>query len=747
MLLRIHPLAAAMALAFSSAAFSQTAPDTGNPDQVMDNVLVRASRTDGIDAQSGSVSNEQVRAQRPATSDTATLLKDIPGVSLNSAGGVSSLPAIHGLADDRLRIKVDGMDLISACANHMNSPLSYIDPSNVEQIKVYTGITPVSVGGDSIGGSIIVKSREPRFARAGEGLLTSGELGTFYRSNGNAWGVNAAATIANENLSISYNGSTAESGNYSSAKDFKPDGMTTVGKPNLARNEVGSSAYKTENHALGFALRHENHQLDLRLGYQYIPYQGYPNQRMDMTENRSTQINLRYTGLFDWGKLETRVYNEETRHKMDFGDDKRYLYPNGAEGMPMDTRGSNTGLQVKADIALAGKDLLRVGGELQRYRLDDWWEPSGTGGMYPDTFWNINNGQRDRFDVFGEWEANWTPKWQTQIGIRSSTVMMNSGDVQGYKNNTPPSSNTYDADRNAFNQADRKRTDNNFDLSLLARYTANDNQSFEGGYSRKTRSPNLYERYSWSTGGMAMRMVNMAGDGNGYVGNLELKPEVAHTLSLTADWHDAGKQEWGVKITPFYTYVENYIDAELCTTANCNTSNATAGFRYLRFVNQDARLFGVDISGYFPLAKTRDYGDFTLRGLIGYVDGKNRETGDNLYNVMPLNAKLAIDQRKGNWSNTIEGQLVGAKDRVSEVRNELKTGSYALLNLRSSYQWNNIRFDIGLENALNKQYSLALGGAYVGQGSTMMGTNATTPYGIAVPGMGRSLYVGMNVKF
>ena len=33
---------------------------------------------------------------------------------------VSSLPAIHGLADDRLRIKVDGMDLIASCPNHMN---------------------------------------------------------------------------------------------------------------------------------------------------------------------------------------------------------------------------------------------------------------------------------------------------------------------------------------------------------------------------------------------------------------------------------------------------------------------------------------------------------------------------------------------------------------------------------------------------------------------------------------------------
>ncbi|MDP2265612.1 MAG: TonB-dependent receptor, partial [Thiobacillus sp.] len=45
---------------------------------------------------------------RPATSDTASLLRDVPGMSLYGAGGISSLPVLHGLGDDRLRIKVDG---------------------------------------------------------------------------------------------------------------------------------------------------------------------------------------------------------------------------------------------------------------------------------------------------------------------------------------------------------------------------------------------------------------------------------------------------------------------------------------------------------------------------------------------------------------------------------------------------------------------------------------------------------------
>ncbi len=67
-------------------------------------------------------------------------------------------------------------------------------------------------------------------------------------------------------------------------------------------------------------------------------------------------------------------------------------------GMPMDTEGKNTGALVKADIVLSERDMLRVGGEYQRYRLNDWWDPSGMAACGPNTFWNINNGERDRLD-------------------------------------------------------------------------------------------------------------------------------------------------------------------------------------------------------------------------------------------------------------------------------------------------------------------------------------------------------------
>ena len=179
--------------------------------------------------------------------------------------------------------------------------------------------------------------------------------------------------------------------------------------------------------------------------------------------------------------------------------------------------------------------------------------------------------------MFTEWEARWNPKWLTLVGLRSANTRTDAGPVQGYNA-------SYDADANAFNARDRRRTDHNWDLAALARFTPNANATYEFGIAHKMRSPNLYERYTWSTGGMAMRMINLTGDGNGYVGNPDLKPEQATTLSATADWHDATGEKWGVRVTPYTTHVRNYVDALRCGPATgmsaCTAALSPRGTEY-----------------------------------------------------------------------------------------------------------------------------------------------------------------------
>ena len=734
--------------------YAQTMPET---EAELPEVSISAARASSQSTLGLNATTTDLQAQGAASSDSARLLQGIPGVSLRGAGGLSSLPAIHGLADDRLRIKVDGMDLIAACPNHMNPALSALNPSEVAQLDVYAGIAPVSVGGDSIGGSIVVQTPAPVFAAAGESSLQSGKLGGFYRSNGKAIGAHVSATYATQTLSATYSAAGAQAHNYHAASDFK--NYDTSGRPghDLARDEVGSSAYKSRNQALGLALKNGGDLFQAQISYQDQPYQLFPNQRMDALGNEKNAINLSYRGVRDWGTLEARLYHERVQHYMDFGADKQYMYGT-ATGMPMYTKGKNTGASLQATIDLAPQDTLRLGAELQRYRLDDWWPSSpatlAIGMMSPDTFLNINHGKRDRNALFIERETRRNAQWLSLMGVRYERVHSSTGAVQGY--NTSPMF-PYAMNAAAFNASERQHNDNNFDISALARYTPDAERDIEFGFARKVRSPNLYERYSWSKTAMTASMNNFVGDGNGYFGDPQLKAEKAHTLAATLDWHNA-KRSRSLKVTPYYTHVEDYIDAVRCAGSGMmmgaicgGAGNATAQqqFVQLQYANQRARLYGFDIAGEMPLAQNA-WGQWGLQGQLNYTHGKNLTTGGGLYNIMPLQAKLTLTQAQGAWQNALDWTGVRAKRRVSGARNEVQTPGYGLLNARAAYVGKSVRIDFGIENLLNKAYAQPLGGAYLGQGATMgsnreMGGNSL--WGTAVPGMGRSAYVGFSLDF
>jgi iron complex outermembrane receptor protein len=325
------PAVLAVTLALSAIPGMAMAADSSTDLVQLPDVVVHGTRSYS-QADGSTLRQPQLAGQAARSSDSAQLLQDIPGLNLHAAGGFSSLPVLRGLADDRLLVKTDGASLMAACPNHMNSPLSYMDASQVDSVQVYNGAAPVSAGGDNIGGDRR-QVAAPQFAEQGQTLL-NGEVGAFYRSNGDARGANASATLANDHLSINYTGSTARSNNYDAAADFKKSGLAATGRAWIDGKTVGSSAYKTENHELGVAWRDNYQLLEAKVGVQRTPYEGFANQRMDMTDNSSNQLNLHYNGQFAWGELDARLYSQYVRHSMDFGDDKQ---TNGSyNGMPMD---------------------------------------------------------------------------------------------------------------------------------------------------------------------------------------------------------------------------------------------------------------------------------------------------------------------------------------------------------------------------------------------------------------------------
>jgi iron complex outermembrane receptor protein len=402
-------------------------------------------------------------------------------------------------------------------------------------------------------------------------------------------------------------------------------------------------------------------------------------------------------------------------------------------------------LNVKATLPYSQTQTLKFGADYNRYRLNDWWPEDSVNhmpGMSPGTFLNINNGQRDRIGLFSEVVSQWSDRLSSIFGVRYDRVTMNTDDVHGYNgysgfigaNNNDPVDAAY------FNALEHKKVDNNFDITAMGKYVYSKNSDIELGFSRKTRSPNMYERYSWAGSSrvytnpihMDMRMVNWFGDGNGYVGNLNLDPEVANSISATLSLHDSAEKEWGLKLTPYYTKVKDYIDIDLVNTSS-------SGINYFQFINTDAHLFGADLSGYTTLSDTVDNGKVTLKGSMSYTRGF-RDNGGSLYHMMPFHAKISLDRVSGAWNNGIDIESVAQKSSVDTLRKEPLTPGYALVDVRTGYAWSKqLNMDFSVTNFFNKAYAMPLGGI----DTVNYKANTYTP----LQGMGRSFNAALSYKF
>lgn len=699
--------------------------------------------------ESNQINKQQIDEQSASATDLVDIIADSPSVSVNQAGGVSGFPVIRGIADNRLNVQVDGMQLVASCPNHMNTPLSYVSPAQAESVEIYPGITPVSVGGDSIGGAILVKTSDPVFAPKGE-QITQGEFGAYYRSNGAANGQNFSIMTASDKLNLSYDGSIAKSNNYYAAEPFKTFTTSTNAAAGTeftdgtegtltAQDEVAGTAYKVINHNFSAAYKvDEDSVLKATVTKQVTPYEQYPNQRMDMTANDSTKVNLGYDRSMSWGELSLQAYHEEVDHQMAFMDYKIQ------KQMPMATQSHTNGFKVAGDVFLSDSSTLLVGSEIQQFILDDYWAPNpASAGMSPNTFWNVNNGTRDRYALFAEMEQQLNSAWKTRIGARFEQVQMDADEVQGYhdsdtfnKKNGKTAVTNEQSQSNAFNAAERSQTDHNLNLTALASYQHSESLDIDIGLARQVRSPNLYERYTWSTWSMPAVMNNFNGDGNGYVGDINLTPETAYTLSSNFDWHSTDKKQWGLQVMPYFSYVKDYIDAVA-------VSYTPEQYNVLQYRNQDARMYGVDVAAKMLLGKHQS-GEWSAQANLNYARGINTETNDDLYNIMPLNATFTLMQHYKRWQNAIEVVMVDAKDDVSMLRNELQTAGYSLVNLKFSYTLKALRIDFGIDNLFDRAYDLPTGGAYVGEGRTMAINGIPM---LSVPGAGRSIYMGVNLKF
>jgi len=609
-------------------------------------------------------------APTPRDADLAASLAELPGVAVVKNGPLTGIAQVRGLSGDRVNILVDGMDITPACPNHMDPPLHYAAPTDTESMTLIAGASPVSAGGDALGASILAQSVKPAF-QTDAAWRPSGKIDAGISGANDGWNLGLNASTANQDNALSY------AGNFAQGDDL-----------NYAGGTVKDSGYDSQRHKLAYARATGSGRFDASVSQHRVRDAGDPSLPMDMIKDDADAVNLAWEGKLGETRVTTRVYWHDIEHLMD-----NYSLRGGA-GMYAPATSTDVGLVLGGKRNMAG-GRVSLGAE---WLANDFAASQWTSlGVFNQDI--LRDATRDRLGVYGEWQGALGGAWSANLGLRSDTVRMNTGNINA------TAGGTVAADRATFNALPHEKTDHNWDWNALFQYAAAPDLGYEIGLTRKTRYPSLLERYEWTPSSASAGQA----DGNTYIGQLGLKPEVAHALSLAVQGKASGHD---YKVGAFYQHVSDYIVGTpylYTDPTKAAPYNAATSYR-LQYQNHDARLYGLDGSwGYKS-------GAWQFSGVLSYVRGRNLDSDSDLYRIAPLRLTLQAEHQAGAWNNSVRMRSAQVQDKLATynlpgLTNEQTTPGYAVFDWHA--QWRaakGVKVNFGIDNLLDKLYYDHLGG-------------------------------------
>ncbi len=622
--------------------------------------------------------------------DTPALLARTAGAAVVRNGAQTGIVQLNGLAGDRIRTLIDGMEITPAGPNAMDPSLSYIDPASVYNVTVFPAITPVDIGGDVIGGSVLVSTPPPAFSDDGS-VLFKGEASAGYDSAYRMRSLYGSANI---------------------------DGANTVGTVSVERNlggnqsfsggTVSDTGYQLTNYRLGFAQKLAGGILSASLWRHQVGDEGTPDLPMDMIRTDADIYSIGYTGNAAFGSYEIKLYRHWTYHLMN----NFSLRPPRMMHMQIPAMDDEHGATFSTKVD-EGANTYHFGA-LYHDLTENGTQVNAANGMWQDLF---VNSQRKRIGAFASWARDFDSVWHTQIGLRTDIVRSNSNNIKSRFATTPAQ------DQQTFNQANKSLDNTEWGATALADYKTNSQLTWNFGIARQVRVPSILERYLWTASGANAGLA----DGRSYIGNLALKPEVANKLAVGLDWNG---RNWSIHPGVFYSRVNDYIQGE----AGQYTPNPAV----LKFVNiGSATLYGVNAKWAWSIYD----GLWGGGGNISYVYGKDNDNGGYLYRLPPLRSYSEVYYQPGLWRLALGLEADARQNKVAAYNDEQPTPGYALLNFDVTYSpAQQLTLGFGIDNIFNRYYTPALNGINrAGDGDV--------PVGAKIPGPGRAVHAYMQYNF
>ncbi len=691
------------ALAITSPAFAQhgTTPDN-REDALTDTIIVTARH-------GNTVASHAVAAPRQIAlpADAAAIAARVAGGDIFGNGALSGQLSYRGLAGERVLGRVNGQRFATGGPNAMDPPLHYAPSILVDRIDIARGVAPVAEG-PSLGGAINAELVQAQFMDS-ESLAPQARMTSQYRSVDDSYAVGGLAALASERWRFGLIASREQ------GEDYRFPGGTAVGT-SFERNLYGVHAgFKTGSGELFVEYRRSE-----------TDPSGNPPFALDIVYFNTDFVQGGFRGQIaeDVG-LMLRLGHVAVRHQM---DNQTLRQPAAA---PMQART----IFAKADTMTAEAALrfgstrayVEVGGDAEiADRFVTITNPTNPA-FFIDSQPNVH---AERMGAYLQWRGTLGAA-QFELGKRVDRTEQSAG-IPMLGTAVPMGPRGLAA---AFIASGRSAADTTFDA--VARLW------IEGGtfvprltLARKTRVPSVLERFAWLPTEASFGLA----DGNIYVGNQALKPEVAWIAEAGFDFAN----DWlTLRPTLYYRRVDDFIQGTPfdATPGVINTpvemvANLSGDPTPLMFRNTDAELYGADLD--FVL---RPVANLELAGTASFVRGQRRDIADDLYRIPPANLRLSATWATGALSLGAEVLAAADQNRVSQTNSELSGDGFATVSMFARYALKEgLAIEAGIENLLNERFAPHLAGR------NRVGAS-DVPVGERLPGPGRGVWARVTAQY
>jgi iron complex outermembrane receptor protein len=241
----------------------------------------------------------QIALADSSSPDLRSQLSQLPGVSINGNGLVSGIVQYRGLFGDRLKVKIDGIEIAGAGPNAMDSPLSHA-LGNGHEIVLYQGIAPVSVGYETLAGAIEIKDVKPSLGDS-KAFAAATTLSASWFTNNDAKMVGVNTVLANDKNYASFQGQYQDAQNYESGAGLI----------------VPSTFYERSGLKFKVGRQTDEYQLDLLVGTRNTNESGTPALAMDISFIDALWYKLSFEQNLsnDW-TTKVQVFGNQNQHIM-----------------------------------------------------------------------------------------------------------------------------------------------------------------------------------------------------------------------------------------------------------------------------------------------------------------------------------------------------------------------------------------------------------------------------------------------